>query len=136
MFFGFIFVTFFGAPFHGFWGPKLTPKFVQNWFQNESFFFVSIWSPFFRSLNSLRTLFCSLLGLLGPSWGVSRAKTCRQSYAKTTFLKIVFFGSWGSIWLSSAPLDASGAGHGAKMAPKMAPTATPKVVRKVVQNWT
>ena len=115
---------------------------AQNGLQNLtkicfeiSFFVVSLWSLFLRSLNSLRTLFSSLLGVLGLSTGVSRAKQCRQSHAKTTFLKIVFFGSWGSIWLSSAPLDASGAGHGAKMAPKMAPTATPKVVRKVLQNW-
>ena len=68
-----------------------------------------------------------LLCLLGLSWGVSRAKKCRQSFAKTTFLQVVFLVSRSCTWLSKAPPDLSQASLGAQMAPKRLP--------KAIQNW-
>ena len=68
--------------------PKLVPESVL--------FFVTVGNSFFGSETSLGKLFCSLLGLLGLSWGVSRAKKCRQSHAKSTFSKVFLLVSWSS----------------------------------------
>ena len=63
-------------------------------------------------------------------------KNANSPMRKSLFRKSFFFASWSSLWLSSAPLDASWAGLAAQMAPKIFPKATPKLVQKVVQNWT
>ena len=49
-------------------GPKTDPNICLTLVR---FFFllVHVWSSFFRFQSSLWTLFCSLLGVLGPSWG-------------------------------------------------------------------
>ena len=113
-------------------GSEITPKVAQKLI----ILGVRVGSDLFRSGNCLGTLFCSLLGLLGPSWEVPRAKRCRQSYAKTSFSKIVFFASWSSRWLSWAPLGASWGDLGPKLAPKITPKSNPKLVLKLVQKWT
>ena len=74
-----------------------------------------------RLLSSLGTLLGSLLGLLGPSSGVSRAKKCRQSHAKSTFSKVFLLVSRSPFWFSWAPLGLSRARLGAQMAPKRGP---------------
>ena len=88
-----------------------------------------------RLLSSLGTLLGSLLGLLGPSSGVSRAKKCRQSHAKSTFSKVFLLVSRSPFWFSWAPLGLSRARLGAQMAPKRGPKGSLKWVQKWVQKW-
>ena len=88
-----------------------------------------------RLLSSLGTLLGSLLGLLGPSSGVPRAKKCRQSYAKCTFSKVFLLVSRSPFWFSWAPLGLSRARLGAQMAPKRGPKGSLKWVQKWVQKW-
>ena len=90
----------FGALFHDFWAQNGPQNRATNGYKINFVFKFSFGAFSFRSLSSLGTLFGSLLGLLGPSWGVSRAKKCRHSNAKTTFLKVVFLASRSSTWLS------------------------------------
>ena len=88
-----------------------------------------------RLLSALGTLLGSLLGLLGPSWGVSRAKKCRQSHAKSTFSKVFLLVSRSPFWFSWAPLGLSRARLGAQMAPKRGPKGSLKWVQKWIQKW-
>ena len=88
-----------------------------------------------RPLSSLGTLLGSLLGLLGPSSGVPRAKKCRQSHAKSTFWKVFLLVSRSVFWFSWAPLGLSRARLGAQMAPKRGPKGSPKWAQKWVQKW-
>ena len=88
-----------------------------------------------RLLSSLGTLLGSLLGLLGPSSGVSRAKKCRQSHAKSTFSKVFLLVSRSPFWFSWAPLGLSRARLGAQMAPKRGPKGSLKWVQKWIQKW-
>ena len=88
-----------------------------------------------RLLSSLGTLLGSLLGLLGPSSGVPRAKKCRQSYAKCTFSKVFLLVSRSVFWFSWAPLGLSQARLGAQMAPKRGPKGSPKWAQKWVRFW-
>ena len=88
-----------------------------------------------RLLSSLGTLLGSLLGLLGPSSGVPRAKKCRQSHAKSTFSKVFLLVSRSPFWFSWAPLGLSRARLGAQMAPKRGPKGSLKWVQKWVQKW-
>ncbi len=88
-----------------------------------------------RLLSSLGTLLGSLLGLLGPSSGVPRAKKCRQSHAKSTFSKVFLLVSRSPFWFSWAPLGLSQARPGAQMAPKRDPKGSLKWVQKWIQKW-
>ena len=88
-----------------------------------------------RLLSSLGTLLGSLLGLLGPSSGVPRAKKCRQSHAKSTFSKVFLLVSRSPFWFSWAPLGLSRARLGAQMAPKRDPKGSLKWIQKWVQKW-
>ena len=88
-----------------------------------------------RLLSSLGTLLGSLLGLLGPSSGVPRAKKCRQSHAKSTFSKVFLLVSRSPFWFSWAPLGLSRARLGAQMAPKRGPKGSLKWIQKWVQKW-
>ena len=88
-----------------------------------------------RLLSSLGTLLGSLLGLLGPSSGVLRAKKCRQSHAKSTFSKVFLLVSRSPFWFSWAPLGLSRARPGAQMAPKRGPKGSLKWVQKWIQKW-
>ena len=87
-----------------------------------------------RLLSSLGTLLGSLLGLLGPSSGVSRAKKCRQSHAKSTFSKVFLLVSRSPFWFSWAPLGLSRARLGAQMAPKRGPKGSLKWVQNGSKN--
>ena len=103
-------------------GPKIGSKMVPKSF----FFYVRFRVSFLRLLSSLGTLLGSLLGLLGPSSGVPRAKKCRQSHAKSTFSKVFLLVSRSPFWFSWAPLGLSRARLGAQMAPKRGPKGSSK----------
>ena len=84
------------------------------------------------------TLFGCLPGLLGLSWGVSGAKKCRQSNAKTTFLKVVFLFSELHLALlgSSIPLPGQSWGpDGSQKTSKSGPKFGQKLVQKGIQFW-
>ena len=108
-------------------GPKMVPK--------SSYFYVRFRVSFLRLLSSLGTLLCSLLGLLGPSSGVPRAKKCRQSHAKSTFSQVFLLVSRSAFGFSWAPLGLSRARLGAQMAPKRGPKGSLKWVQKWIQKW-
>ena len=65
-------------------GPNMDPKLVQNLTFLGSIF----GSLFLEVLELFGCLLGAFLGLLRLSWEASRAKKCRQSHAKTTFLKM------------------------------------------------
>ena len=70
----------FGAILEAILGPKIDPKFVNFW--------VQFWISFLGVLDLFGCLLGAFLGLLRLSWEASRMKKCRQSNAKTTFLKM------------------------------------------------
>ena len=120
-----------GAILGGLKSEKMRTVLCENHFFENSLF---------RFLEPLLALLGSSWRLLGRSWAQTgsqkglKSEKFRLSYAKTTFLKIVFFASWSSCWPSWAPLGASWADLGPKLAPKMAPKAPPKLVTKLVQK--
>ena len=136
--FGVRFLAFFGVHFwEPFWsdfgpqngpqnGAKIGPKIANFW--------VPFWIPFFEVLELFGCLLGAFLGLLRLSWEASRAKKCRQSNAKTTFLKMQLFGSLKLLMAllgSSCPLFGR---SGPKVGPKMVPKSGPKSDQKVGQK--
>ena len=103
--------------------PILIPKLVQN-----LLIFGPILDPFFLGFRSS----------LRFSWEASRAKKCRQSPAKTTFLKMQLFGSLKLLMAllgSSCPLfGRSGPKMGPKMVPKRGPKSDQKMVHKIIPD--
>ena len=117
---------FFEAQFGPRLGPKIASNFVNFWVQLRTFF-VGV-------LELFGCLLGAFLVLLRLSWEASRAKKCRQSHAKTTFLKMQLF---GSLKLLMALLGSSCSlfgRSGPKMGPKMVPKSGPKSDQKVGQK--
>ena len=101
---------------------KIGPKFVQNLIIVGSNF----GSLFFGVLEFFGCLLGAFLGLLTLFWEALRAKKRRISYAKTTFLKMQFFGSLKLLMVllgSSWPLLGR---SGPRMGPEMGSKSSPK----------
>ena len=109
---------------------KIDPKFVNFW--------VQFWISFFGVLDLFGCLLGAFLGLLRLSWEASRVKKCRQSHAKTTFLKMQLFGSlkllMALLGSSCPPFGRSGPKMGPKMVPKRDPKSDQKMVHKIIQK--
>ena len=110
--------------------PILGPKIGQNLL----IFGSNFGSLLLGVLEVFGCLLGAFLGLLRLSWEASRAKKCRQSPAKTTFLKMQLFGSLKLLMAllgSSCPLFGR---SGPKMGPKMVPKRDPKSDQKMVHK--
>ena len=88
-FFG-LFQDLFSEHFFMIFGSKMGSKIWSKLIPKSVLFSVLVGDSFFRSLSSLETLFGSLLGLLGPSWGVSRAKNAHSPMRKPLFESRLF----------------------------------------------
>ena len=122
--------------------PFFLPRVPQNWFICFYNFWVQFWVPFFGVLEFFGCLLGAFLGLLILFWEALRAKKRRMSHAKTTFVKMQFFGSLkllmvllGSSW---SLLGRSGPRVGPNMGSKGSRQVNSKMLKnddKTVQFW-
>ena len=107
--------------------PKISPKSVPE----SVFFLVSAGSFFFEFQSSLKTLFCSLLGLLGPSWGGLKSEKMQTALCENHFFESRLFGLSEfhlALLGSSRPLPGQSWGpDGTQKTPRSNPKSAPKM---------